>query len=335
MKRMLLIVLAVLVVLAVGLYLAFRFSPLPSVYVIRYVFSQGDQTAMAALEPYVPSNIAERLDLAYGDRPDETFDIFYPEGTDTPLPTIVWVHGGGWIGGSKTGVANYLRIVAGHGYTVVGLDYTTAPQALYPTPVRQVNAALGYLVANADALNIDADTIILGGDSAGSQIAAQFANVVTSPAYAEEVGIAPSLAAEQLAGIALFCGAYQLDGISLDGEFGWFIQTVLWAYTGVKDFMNDPEFEQASVTHYVTADFPPAFISGGNGDPLTPQSHHLADSLAAQGVAVETLFFPDDLEPPLPHEYQFDLDRPEGMEALERLLAFLEKTAGAQADQEP
>lgn len=327
MKRFLIWTFLSLAVLAGLIVVAFQVSPLPSVFAIRYIFSKGDQAAMSALASHVPPGVSERLDLAYGDGPNEIFDIFYPDGTNQPLPTIVWVHGGAWIGGNKEGVANYLRILAGQGYTTVGIDYTVAPAAIYPTQTGQVLTALGYLTENATALNIDPTRIILAGDSAGSQLASQTAAIITSPDYAARVGLEPTIAPGNLIGTLLFCGAYRIDGIDLDGEFGWFLRTVLWAYTGVKDFMNDPAVETASVANYVTGNFPPTFISGGNGDPLTPQSMFMAQQLSNAGVPVDTLFFPDDHEPAQPHEYQFNLDSPEGRQALDGAIDFLGRVA--------
>jgi acetyl esterase/lipase len=86
---------------------------------------------------------------------------------------------------------------------------------------------------------------------------------------------------------------------------------------------NDPRFATASVINYVTADFPPAFISAGNRDPLLPQSRAFAEVLAGRGVLVERLFSPDHYKPELPHEYQFDLDTDAARLALERSIEFL------------
>jgi acetyl esterase/lipase len=96
-----------------------------------------------------------------------------------------------------------------------------------------------------------------------------------------------------------------------------------WAYSGEKDFMNDSRFATASLINYLTADFPATFISAGNADPLLPQSRELAAGLSARGVRVDSLFFADDHAPPLPHEYQFNLDTDEGQLALERVVGFL------------
>ncbi|HWV22941.1 MAG TPA: hypothetical protein VNZ58_02020, partial [Thermomicrobiales bacterium] len=105
----------------------------------------------------------------------------------------------------------------------------------------------------------------------------------------------------------------------------------IWAYTGnrARTFDRNPALAQMSTIDHVTAEFPPAFISGGNGDPLTPtQSKPLAAKLEGLGVDVTTLFFPDDHEPPQPHEFQFNLDTPEAQQALDESVNFLEQVFG-------
>lgn len=280
-----------------------------------------------ALEPFLPDDVRSVRDLQYGDGGDDTsFDLFYPndvDGTSVVLPAVVWVHGGSWVSGDKDQIANYLEILAGHGDTVIGLNYSIAPGATYPTPLEQVNKALGYLSDNAERLHIDSTQLVLAGDSAGSQIAAQVSNIVTSPEYAERVGIRPAISPNQLSGAILHCGAYDIGRINLEGPFGGFLRTVLWSYTGTKDFSVDPRLAEASVVNYVTADFPPVFISGGNGDSLTPQSVAFADRLEAAGVGVSRLFFPEDYAPELPHEYQFDLTTDAGQLALQGAVDFL------------
>lgn len=324
MKRILLWTLGTLAVLAVALFLAFRLSPWPTVMVIQYAFGKGDAASEARLVKHVPPGIVTRTDIPYGAGPSETFDLNLPPGATGPLPAIVWVHGGAWIAGSKAGVANYLKVLAGHGYATIGVEYSTGYGTSYPTPVRQVNAALGYVSAHAAELGIDPNRIILGGDSAGAQLAAQVANIITDPTYAGQVGIEPLLPPSQLRGVVLVSGAYDMQAATMPGSnMSWFVNTVLWAYSGVKDFVEDEQFTLASVAHHVTASFPPAYITSGNGDPLAPQAERFAISLAGMGVPISSLFFPADHDPALPHEYQFNLDTSEGRESLDKMLAFI------------
>lgn len=326
MRRVLLWIAGIVLALVIVLVLAFKFSPWPSVAIIQYAFSNGDTVSEEKLLKHVPPGISATLEVSYGAGSDERLDVFRQEGATGPQSTVVWVHGGGWIGGSKTGVSNYLKVLAGQGYTTIAVEYSTGFGSSYPTPVKQVNAALGYINAHAAELNVDPTKIVLAGDSAGSQLAAQVSIITTDPEYADMIGITPSLAPSQLAGVILASGAYDLEGIDLHGEMGWFLNTVLWAYSGIRDFMSDPQFRLLSVTQYVTAAFPPAFITSGNGDPLSVQARQFAAKLDELGVRNKTLFFPDDYSPALQHEYQFDLDIPAGAEAQTLMLEFLQET---------
>ena len=291
------------------------------------MFDRGAAEASEALRKHLPAGVTERAALRYdATDPDALLDVYYPpnvQGGHERLTTVVWVHGGGFVSGRRQDVAHYLKILAARGFVVANVDYSIAPGATWPTPARQVNAALSYLQAHADALNIDADRIVLAGDSAGAQIAAELANAITSPDHARRIGITPALAPRQLAGTLLFCGPYDAGLVQWDSPFAGFMRTVLWSYMGRKDFLDDPRLDTFSVARHVTPAFPPAFISAGNADPLEPHSHAMAAALQKQGVRVDALFFPKDHAPPLPHEYQFNLDSEAGRQAMERSVAFL------------
>jgi acetyl esterase/lipase len=315
-----------------GLTLAFivatyNASPWPSALVIRVVFEAGGRAANRALAKHVPPSVTARLNERYDPAdPDALLDVYFPseiEGASRSLPTIVWVHGGGFVSGSKDHISNYLKILAGKGYTAVGVDYSLAPRHIYPTPLRQVNAALAHLVKHAQALHVDASRIVLAGDSAGAHISAQIANIITSPEYANAVGIVPSIEPSSLSGTMLYCGPYDVGAFKVDGALGWFMTTVLWSYSGKRNHAANTEFVLASVPHYVTPKFPPTFISAGNGDPLLPHSVAMADALAKEGVRVDRLFFAQEHTPSLPHEYQVNLDSDAGKLALARSLEFL------------
>lgn len=306
------------------MWAAFTFSPWPNSLIIRDAFDKNGAKTAAALEKHVPAGVTEVQNQQYRQNDKDGYlDVFYPENISSPLPTVVWVHGGAWVSGDKNNVDNYLKILASHGYTVVGVDYSIAPEHQYPLPLTQVNDALNYLQNNADRLHIDQNKIVMAGDSAGSQIVSQMANIITSPAYADEVGVKPALSSEKLKGMLLSCGAYDLALPDYNGDFGKFLHTVLWAYSGKKDFLNDPALKQASVVNYVTSAYPPTFLTAGNGDPLQDQSKELASKLTSLGVPVSTLFYPADHQPQLPHEYQFNLDNDDGEKALNAMLTFL------------
>jgi acetyl esterase/lipase len=306
-------------------------SPWPAALLIRALFEKGAAETVAEMEPYAPtSGVASTLDIGYGTAgADTSLDVFTPDTGTEPLPTVVWIHGGAWISGDKSNVRPYVEQIAAAGYTTVALNYTVAPERSYPTALTQLNDALSFLVDHASEYRIDPNRIVIAGDSAGSNLTSQLAVLATSPEYATLVGLRPALTPEQLRGVVLNCGIYDVSGIpNSPGIGGWGFRIALWSYLGEKDWSNTPGGEEMSTLDYVTADFPTTWISGGNADPLTAtQSEPLATKLSGLGVDVTSVFYPDDHEPKLPHEYQFHEDFEDAHTALQSTLDFLAKVS--------
>lgn len=325
-KKFFIRTLLVLFTLAIIVFAAFKLSPWPSAMIIRNVFNKGGVSTNDALEKHTPKNITAILDEVYdaADK-DAKLDVYYPSSVaaDELLPVIVWIHGGGLISGDKAHIRNYCKILASHGYVTVSIDYSVAPEKKYPTPLKQTAAALAYLQQQAKRLHIDTSSFIIAGDSGGAHIAAQTANIIYNNSYAKLIGITPTLNPSQLAGQLLYCGPYDIDNVSTEGAFGGFMQTVLWAYSGSKNHKENELFKTASIINYINGDYPPSFISAGNGDPLLSHSKALARKLVQINAKVDTLFFPQEMQPALPHEYQFILDTDAGKTALQQSLHFL------------
>lgn len=317
----------------VVILLAFRVSPWPGALIIRQVFDNNSAKVKQALEKHAPTGVTKLSDRQYAPGSDTRLDVYYPDTATSPLPTLVWTHGGAWISGDKDNAEPYYRLLASKGFTVISLDYTLAPGKSYPAQIHQLNEAHRYILDNAKSIYVDPNQIMLAGDSAGSQLSAQMAALITNDAYAQEVGIKPALAPSQLKGLVLNCGIYKMEGLahpdpSLPKLVGWGDDVAVWAFAGTHDF-SDPIIRQMSPFYHVTKNFPPVYITGGNADPLTDaQSKPFADGLERLGVPVTRLFYPQDHQPALPHEYQFNLDTQDGQKALQATLEFMRARSG-------
>ncbi|MGN6483477.1 MAG: alpha/beta hydrolase, partial [Thermomicrobiales bacterium] len=332
----------IIVGLVVTVLLAFNLSPTPGALLIRAIFTHGADQARAEMARHAPtSGIASLRNESY--RPGDAnarLDVFYPDTVKEgeQLPLLVWIHGGAWISGDKDNNTPWYEIIASHGYTVISLNYALGPEVHYPAAVHELNDAFISIQENAVRFHADPDRIVIAGDSAGAQLTSQIAALVTNPAYASDLGITPSLRPDQLRGVMLNCGIYDMAAFvgendppartTMEKLLVWGVGTTVWAYTGERG--GDPTaMAQMSTIDHVTAAFPPTWISGGNGDPLTEkQSKPMADRLESLGVPVTALFWPDDHEPKLGHEYQFQLDKPEAQHALDGMLAFLDARIG-------
>ncbi len=328
MKKPFLIVGIIISIVAVSLYIAFKVSPWPAALLIRYAFEQEAEKVNDSLEKHVPQGISQNLDIVYDPTdPDALLDIYYPAVAPAiyqSMAVIVWVHGGGWISGKKEHLRNYSKLLASKGYVVVAIDYSIAPEEKYPRPVIQTNEALKFLNDNSEELKLNFSSVFLAGDSGGAQIVAQNAAIISDATYAKLMGITPAIHTEQLSGMILYCGAYDIGQADFSGDFGGFLRTVLWAYSGTKDIEANASLKGASIIDFVGPEFPPSFISAGNGDPLLSHSRAFAKKLGPYGVTIDSLFFPMDYKPELPHEYQFNLDTDAAKIALDKSLDFLQ-----------
>jgi acetyl esterase len=323
LKRLLVGTIVALVLIAGGVYAAFQWSPWPSVWLIRYAFGKGGADAAASIIGLIPKGVSVRRGINYAQgNPSALLDVFAPDDAQGHLPVVIWVHGGGFVAGSRAELSGYLQVLAKRGFVVVAIDYTLAPEAQFPTPLRETNAALAFVLAHADEYKIDPHRVFLAGDSAGAQIAAQTALIISDPSYARHIGLSPGMSRDALHGVVLFCGPYDPSELNWSGSFAGFMRTVIWSYVGTRD-PHDSRVAQIAVAPHVTRDYPPTFISAGNADPLASQSYTLAKALRAQGVEVDDLFFPADHEPPLGHEYQLLLTTHDGHLSFERFMAFL------------
>jgi acetyl esterase/lipase len=325
-RRVLAAALAVLVG-ALSALVLYETSLQPGAALVAWVFNRNQLVTPPPGFSQVARTVTEqRVVIPTPDAPAAHLDIYMPNGpAGEPRPVILWVHGGGFIGSSAATVADYAILLAHSGYTVASLDYSLAPGARYPVPVRQGNAALGYLRANAGRFGANPGLIVLGGDSAGAQIASQLAAVQTSPALAASMQLTAALPPDALRGVVLFCGLYDMSTVAGTGFPA--LRTYLWAYTGTRDWTSYPAIGQLSTTRHITARYPPTFLSAGDADPFHTQAAELAAVLRHQQVPVTTLFWTGDH---LGHEYQFNFDLPQARTAFQHTLAFLATATGGQ-----
>jgi acetyl esterase/lipase len=112
-------------------------------------------------------------DLEYGKGSGRAMllDLYLPEKGEKPLPLIIWIHGGAWMGGSKDGPSPALRFTA-NGYAVAQVGYRLSQEAKFPAQIYDCKAAVRWLRANAAQYNLDPNKFIAWGGSAGGHLVA-------------------------------------------------------------------------------------------------------------------------------------------------------------------
>lgn len=285
-------------------------TPHPAVWLLRNAFHEQAQIENVANYEDIKKNVVIHKDLVYPSADEKNaYDIYLPKGAHQPLPTIVWVHGGAFVAGTKDGIENYAVMLANAGYAVVGVDYQWAPEIRYPGQVRQVQECLAQLSEVQEQYHLDLDRIVLFGDSAGAHIAAQAALLAVNPEYVKAIGASSSIRSQQLKGAVLYCGPYDVSKMLDTGskELDFFTSRIGWALMGEKNRKDGKMIRTTTIKDYVTADFPPVLISDGNTGSFESQGKELAEHLGQKGVAVTALFFEKEDYGEVGHEYQFSI----------------------------
>jgi acetyl esterase/lipase len=327
MIKIILGVVALVVLLVVGSIVAVNVSPRPFVW---YLLNQdsGFSQVTPGIYHELSQNVRAEKDIEYPSRfKNNQLDVFSPKDATSPLPTILWIHGGAWIGGDKAEYATWATIVAARGYTVVLINYELAPQVHYPSPIIQLGEAYQFVKANAQRLpTVELHRLIIGGDSAGAQLASQLIGMQSNPGLVKSMQLPAIIPEKDIIAAILYCGLYDLRSLydSEDWLERFYVRQVGWAYFGIRHWRDARQALDASTVEQITPGYPPTFITEGNTRSFETDSRKLEAKLKQNGVYVDSLYYPVE-HGKLNHEYQFDFSIPESIACYHRTLVFLTK----------
>lgn len=208
-------------------------------------------------------------------------DVFAPWQPAGPSPVVMFVHGGGWVAGTKSGTPgmSYFLDLARRGYTTFSIDYRLAPTYTFPANIVDVKCAVRHIRAHASDYNIDPNRIGAWGASAGGHLVALLGTSDQSAGW--DVGEYLDQSSRVNVVVDLY-GIHDLTTEYVVGNVRGLDRMVFRA----KD-PTDPILVTASPVSYITPDDPPFLIMHGDMDPVVPytQSQILHDRLLAGGVS--------------------------------------------------
>ncbi|HEV7516328.1 MAG TPA: alpha/beta hydrolase fold domain-containing protein, partial [Thermoanaerobaculia bacterium] len=224
-------------------------------------------------------------------------DLLQPA-AGSPTPLVIWIHGGGWLSGSRTPLPAQVSALCGRGYAVASVDYRLTQTAIWPAQIQDVKGAVRYLRAHAGSYSLDPGRFAAWGTSAGGHLAAVLAtagDVPTATVGSVTVDLEGTTGgnlgtssrvqaavdwygATDVLQMSLYASSVDHDArFSAEGKLvGGAIQL-------------HPELAAtANPITYVSADDPPFLILHGTIDDTNPfnQSELLVDALRAAAVPV-------------------------------------------------
>jgi acetyl esterase/lipase len=232
---------------------------------------------------------AVRREFIYAKIPGEDLqlDIYYPRAAPPPggYPLIIWIHGGGWILGSKRQDV-FVRHFPRYGYAVASLEYRLAEGAPFPAQIRDVRTATNWLLKNSRQLELDASKFVVAGQSAGGHLALLLA-LTQGESHA---GWGPAPPAGSLKAVcALYPPTDLLRLVPPPARDNPLHPVALLLGDRVERRISLAR--DASPVRYVDGGDPPTLLFHGSEDPIVPieQSYLMNSRLKANGVPVRML----------------------------------------------
>lgn len=209
--------------------------------------------------------------------------IYRPVGVDAALPIVFYLHGGGWVLGSKHTHDRLLRdLTSLTGAAFVFVNYTPSPEARYPVAIEEGYAAASYLAQHGASYNLDSARLAIMGDSVGGQLTAAvtlLAKQRGGPTFLHQVLAYPVTDSD-----------FNRPSYLEFAEGPWLTRRAMqWFWDNYAPNLTDRKQITASPAQATTADLaglPPALVMVDQNDVLRDEGEDYALKLSKAGVEV-------------------------------------------------
>lgn len=206
--------------------------------------------------------------------------LFRPTRVTTPLPALVYMHGGAWMQGSpETHWDITAGIAAANQQVVISVDYALAPEHPFPTALQQCTAVFRWVHDQAATLGLDPEALAIGGDSAGGNLAAAVSLVLRGTPYAPHAQLLIYPATE-----------FTLDRPSHHENANGPLITVASMPAVNRMYCPDVSLHLSPLVSPLRAqdhgNLAPAFVAVAQYDPLRDEGVAYAEALSAAGTPV-------------------------------------------------
>lgn len=245
--------------------------------------------------PPMPSGVKLESDIPYAgtENPRQRLDLLLPENPrGGKLPVVVFIHGGGWQAGDKTGGRRQVAdLVASGEFAGVSVGYRLTDQARFPEQIFDCKAAIRWIRANAEKYSLDPDKIAVWGSSAGGHLVSLLGTSGDVKDLEGNLGKTEGIFS-RVSCVVNFYGPSELLTMGAQSKPGGRINhdaadSPEAKLVGGALQENKEKAKAASPLTYVSKDDPPFLSIHGDADPVVPyaQSVALHSALKSAGVA--------------------------------------------------
>ena len=248
--------------------------------------AQSSETAEWAAQISGDYRVVPNITYLTANNWDAKLDVYTPSETAGPLPTLIYIHGGGWVRGNKE--SNVLRLLPylEMGWAVVNVEYRLGPVSLAPAAVEDCRCALRWVIQNAAEYHFDVSRLVVTGNSAGGHLS------LTTGMLPASAGLDRQCPGTEQLKVAAIVNWYGITDVVdlLEGE-NEKSYAVAWL-AGMTD--REAVARRVSPLTYVRAELPPVMTIHGDADPTVPYTHatRLKEALDQVGVPNELVTVP-------------------------------------------
>ena len=229
--------------------------------------AQSSDALAAAISFQTDYQITPNITYLTANNFEAKLDVYRRRNVSQPQPTLIYIHGGGWTGGTKEqsslGFLPFLQM----GWNVVNVEYRLARVSLAPAAVEDCLCALRWVYRNAKQYDFDTSRLVVSGDSAGAHLA------LTTGMLPESAGFDRQCPGTEQLKVAAIVNWYGIADVVdlLDGpNMKTYAVTWLAATANREDVA-----KRVSPLTYVRPGLPPVITIHGDADPTVPYTHAL------------------------------------------------------------
>jgi acetyl esterase/lipase len=235
--------------------------------------TQGTDPLAAAISFQTTYQITPNITYLTANNFEAKLDVYRRRNVSQPQPTLIYIHGGGWTGGTKEQSSLAFLPYLQMGWNVVNVEYRLARVSLAPAAVEDCLCALRWVHRNAKQYDFDTSRLVVSGGSAGSHLALTTGMLPASAGLDRQC---PGTEELKVAAIVNWYGITDVVDL-LDGP-----NMKTYAVTWLGAMQNREEIaKRVSPLTYVRPGLPPVITIHGDADPTVPYTHavRLRDAL--------------------------------------------------------